>query len=365
MSELTGREKEILDMIRKDPMISQQDIANALGIARSSVAVHITNLVKKGYIRGKGYILKDKDYVTVIGGANIDIIGFPTEKLKMEDSNPGKVKISLGGVGRNISENLAKMGIDTKLITAIGDDVYGRKILNECKLSRIDMENSLILKNLPSSTYLSVLDEKGDMKVALSDMDIINEINIDFIREKSLTIKNSRCVVVDTNLKKEVIEYLVTNFKEIDFFLDTVSTVKGKKVKDFIGAFHTIKPNKIEAEELTGIKINGEEDIEKVIKYFLDTGVESVFISLGKDGVYYGDSQDTGYIPPQKVKMVNATGAGDAFIAGLVYSYLNDFSSKDSTRFSMAASLIALSHENTINPNISVKRINGIMKEMK
>lgn len=365
VSELTGREKEILDMIRKDPMISQQELANALGIARSSVAVHITNLVKKGYIRGKGYILKDKDYVTVIGGANIDIIGFPTEKLKMDDSNPGKVKISLGGVGRNISENLAKMGIDTKLITAIGDDVYGRKILNECKLSRIDMGNSLILKNLPSSTYLSVLDKKGDMKVALSDMDIINEINIDFIREKSLTIKDSRCVVVDTNLKKEVIEYLVTNFKEIDFFLDTVSTVKGKKVKDFIGAFHTIKPNRIEAEELTGIKINGTGDIKKAINYFLDSGVKRVFISLGKNGVYYGDSEDVGYIPPQEIKMVNATGAGDAFIAGLVYSYLNDFSSKDSTRFSMAAALIALSHENTINPNISVKRINGIIKEMK
>ncbi|SKC49535.1 pseudouridine kinase [Maledivibacter halophilus] len=362
---MTGREKEILDMIRNTPMVSQQEIADALGIARSSVAVHIANLMKKGYIKGKGYILKDRDYVTVIGGANIDIIGFPTDVLKMEDSNPGKVKISLGGVGRNISENLAKMGVDTKLITAVGDDVYGRKILNECKLSQIDMDNSLILKNLPSSTYLSVLDENGDMKLALSDMDITDEINIDFIREKSLIIKNSRCVVVDTNLKKEVIEYLVTNFKGIDFFVDTVSTVKGKKIKNFIGAFHTIKPNRLEAEELTGIRIDGEKDIKKAIKYFLDSGVRRVFISLGKDGIYYGDNQNTGYIKPQEIKIINATGAGDAFTAGLVYSYLNDFDIKNSTKFAMAASLIALSHENTINPNMSIKRIEEIMKEMK
>lgn len=361
MSNLTSREKEILNLIGNNPMVSQQEIADTLGIARSSVAVHITNLMKKGYIKGKGYILKEKDYVTVIGGANIDLVGFPTGVLNMGDSNPGKVKISLGGVGRNISENLAKMDISTKLITAIGDDLYGRKILDECKLSGVDMENSLTMKNMPSSTYLSVLDENGDMKVAISHMDIIDEINIDFIRKKSYVVKNSRCVVVDTNIKKEVIEYLVTNFKEVDFFLDTVSTVKGRKVKDFIGAFHTIKPNRIEAEELTGIKINNNGDVEKAIKYFLDSGVKRVFISLGKDGVYYGDRENTGYLPPQKIKMINATGAGDAFIAGLVYSYLNDFKIYDSASFAMAASIIALSHENTINPNISIKKIKEMM----
>ncbi len=364
MNKLTDREKEILDMIGKNPMISQQEIADTLGIARSSVAVHITNLVKKGHIKGKGYILKDRDYVTVIGGANIDIIGFPKEILNLGDSNPGKVKISLGGVGRNISENLSKMDIETKLITAMGTDLYGKKILDECELSGINMENSLVLKNKPSSTYLSVLDEKGDMKVAIAHMEVIDEIDIEFIRKKSLVIKNSSCVVVDTNIKKEVIEYLITNFKDVDFFVDTVSTAKSRKIKDFIGSFHTIKPNKIEAEELSGIKIDCSEDAKKAIRYFLDLGVQRVFISLGKNGVYYGDSKDIGHIPAREVKMVNATGAGDAFIAGLVYSYLNNFDARKSARFSMAASVIALSHEDTINPNMSIKKIEENMKEM-
>ncbi len=362
---MTDREKEILEMIRNNPMISQQDIADDLGIARSSAAVHITNLMKKGHIKGKGYILKDKDYVTVVGGANIDIMGFPRDSLNMEDSNPGEVKISLGGVGRNISENLAKMDIDTKLITAIGRDLYGKKILDECKLSGIDMENSLILKNKPSSTYLSVLDQGGDMKVAIAHMEIIDEMGIDFIRKKSLVINNSKCVVVDTNIKGEVIEYLVTNFKEVDFFLDTVSAAKAKKVKGFIGVFHTIKPNRIEAEELSGIKINDREDAKKAIKYFLDLGVKRVFISLGKVGICYGDNEDIGYLPIQNIKVVNATGAGDAFMAGLVYSYLNGYDAKKSARLSMAASIIALKHEKTINPNMSIKKIQEVMEEIK
>lgn len=362
---LTSREKEILDIIKENPLASQKEIADALGITRSSAAVHITNLMKKGYIKGKGYILNDDSYVTVIGGANVDLFGFPTGKLNLNDSNPGKIQISLGGVGRNISENLAKLGVTTKLITAIGDDLYGKKILNECKLSGIDMESSLTFKNSSSSIYLSILDENRDMKVAISHMDIIDQINIDIIRQKSHVIKNSRCVAVDTNIRKEVLEYLVTNFKEVDFLLDTVSTAKARKVKEFIGYFHTIKPNRIEASELTGININSEIDVKKAINYFLDAGVKRVFITLGKDGVYYGDSQGIGHINSKDINMVNATGAGDAFVAGVVYSHLHGFDIKDSARFSTAAPLIALSNENTINPSMSVSKIDELIKEMK
>lgn len=94
---MTNREKEVLEVIKENPMISQKDLAEKLGITRSSAAVHITNLLKKGYLLGKGYIVsKDEEYVSIIGGANMDIQGFPNDKLIYKDSNPGKSKISLG-----------------------------------------------------------------------------------------------------------------------------------------------------------------------------------------------------------------------------------------------------------------------------
>jgi DNA-binding CsgD family transcriptional regulator len=114
---MTKREEELLKLIRKNPAYSQSELAAILGITRSSVAVHITNLVKKGHILGKGYILKQEDYICVLGGSNMDIVGFPNKRLIQNDSNPGKVKISLGGVGRNIAENLVHLGISTKLIS--------------------------------------------------------------------------------------------------------------------------------------------------------------------------------------------------------------------------------------------------------
>lgn len=361
---MTIREKEILNLIRENPFISQQELATTLGITRSSVAVHIANLMKKGYIAGKGYIVKEEKYTAVIGGANIDIQGFTNQSLILKDSNPGKVRISLGGVGRNIAENLVKLGIQTKLISAIGGDLYGSKILEECNLSGIDMQHTLMLKDTPSSTYLSILDELGDMQVAISDMDIFDKISVDFIRKKNHVIKHAQLIIVDTNLPQEVLAYLVSNFKETAFFLDTVSTAKAKKAKEIIGLFHTIKPNKLEAEILSDIKISTKKDLERAGDYFLNQGVQQVFISLGKEGVFYKDIHSSRHLSTPMIKVVNATGAGDAFMAGLAYGHIHGYTLDEQASFAMAASILALSHENTINPTMSLENVKKICKEM-
>ena len=95
---MTQRERQILQLIQANPMISQQELAEALGITRSSVGVHISNLSKKGYIAGKGYVLRSGSYCVVVGGVNVDIGGASFGALVPADSNPGHVTVSLGGV---------------------------------------------------------------------------------------------------------------------------------------------------------------------------------------------------------------------------------------------------------------------------
>ena len=361
---MTNREYEILELIKKDPMISQNELADILGITRSSVAVHITNLIKKGCIMGKGYIVRNNSYAVVVGGANMDIHGIPFGELIPRDSNIGKVKLSLGGVGRNIAENLVKLGIDTKLVSVIGDDLYGAKITEEAKLTGLDMQDTLVLKGENTSTYLAILDESRDMSVGISSMQIYDRMTVDFIKQKKHVIENSKICILDTNIPAEVIEYMVTTFRDTVFFLDTVSTAKSRKVKDIIGCFHTIKPNRLEAEILTGIPVKTEDDLDKAAEVFLEKGVKRVFISLGEDGVFYSDGSVKRHIKAQKVKAVNATGAGDAFMAALAYCYCNDIDIDKSAKMATAASIIAISHENTINPNMSVENINMKMKEI-
>ncbi len=312
-------------------------------------------------ITGKGFKVQSEQYVTVVGGVNIDIIGFPADNLVPRDSSPGIVKVSLGGVGRNIAENLVRLGVPTKLVSAVGDDMYGQKVLAEAKLVGLDMQDSLILTEQPTSTYMAVLDEKGNMSVAIAHMSIFDEISIEFIKQKEHLIENSKACVIDTNIPREVIEYMLAINKRTDFILDPVSTVKAMKVKELIGEFHTIKPNKIEAEVLSGIEINSKKDLETCAEYFLNKGVKRVFVSLGEEGLYYNDGTNKGHVPAHKISIANATGAGDACTAALVYCYHKDFDIDYSTRFAMSASALALAHEDTINPNMSVENVRSLI----
>ena len=360
---MTNREEELLELIRRNPAISQNELAAVLGITRSSVAVHITNLIKKGHILGKGYILKQDDYISVLGGCNMDIIGFPVQKLVLQDSNPGKVKMALGGVGRNIAENLVHLGVPTKLISAVGDDLHGKRILEHASKIGLDMKHSLVLSQMPTSTYLAILNETGDMEAGISQMEVLDEITIDFIQNKRQVIESSKLCIIDTNIPAAVIHYVLDNFKNTEFFLDTVSSSKALKIKNRIGAFHTIKPNRIEAELLSGIEIKDRLDMKKASEYFLDQGVKRVFITLGADGVFYHDGRIHKLIESPRVKVVNATGAGDAFLAALAYSHFHHCDIDESARFSMAAAMLALSYEETINPNISDENVKKKMKE--
>jgi pseudouridine kinase len=303
-------------------------------------------------------------YVTVLGGVNIDIQGFPKHKLILEDSNIGTVKVSLGGVGRNISENLVRLGINTKLISVLGDDIYGFKILEESAKIGLDMNDSMIIKGENTSIYLAVLDEDNDMYIAINSMEILEKMSVDFIKEKYKTLCNSRLLVLDTNIPAKVLEYLLHKYNYKDIFLDTVSVNKAIKVKNLAGHIHTLKTNRLEVEAITGLAASDEEGLIKNGDFLLEKGVKQIFITLGKKGVFYCNRDTMKIIRPDNIKPVNATGAGDAFMSALVYCYLSKMDIDAAAKFATSASIIALSHENTINPNMSVENIKLQMKEL-
>ena len=244
---MTQRERQILNWIEENPLISQQELAEKAGITRSSVAVHISNLMKKGYITGKGYIVHTAPYVTVVGGVNMDIGGWPSEVPVDRDSNPGAVRMSLGGVGRNIAHNMSLLGLDVRMVTAFGDDLYAQKIAASCGELGIDISQSPVIPEGHTSTYLFINDEKGDMLLAVSDMDIYRHLTPQLLSQRQKLLSGSQVLVIDTNIPAESIAYLAENCP-VPIFADPVSTAKAVKLQPVLGRLHTLKPNRIEAE---------------------------------------------------------------------------------------------------------------------
>lgn len=302
-------------------------------------------------------------YIAGIGGANVDIHARSDRPLIMRDSNPGMLYTSLGGVCRNICENLALLKTDIRLATVVGDDDRGRNILSGCEKVGIDMRATRVIAGERSSGYVSVMDEQGDMLLAMSDMHIIKRMDADFVDANVKLLCEADMVICDGNLSVQTIERL-TEVCLSPLYLDPVSTSWAKELKPFIASFDTIKPNVLELEALSGCPCTTLEEIEHACGVLIEQGVRRVFVSMGAQGMLYKGHEGTIYKKSRPFeRMVNATGAGDAAMAGIVYASREGKTAEEILCFAMGAGMVAISGENTINPEMSVEAIEKMIKE--
>ena len=277
--------------------------------------------------------------ITIVGGINIDIEGSPFEKLKYQDSNPGRINLAFGGVGRNITENAARLGGDVAMVSVIGDDQMGQAAKAELEGLGVDTSCIRTLKGRNSAMYLSILDDRNDMELAICDMDIIDAITPAVLEEHRDFISGSKILALDGNLSEELIRCSVDMFKDIPIFFDPVSSAKAVKAKHCLGGFDSMKPNIMEAEILTGVTINGYEDVRRAADRLLEKGLKRVFITLNKDGVYYRDEKSEGFIrPADDLNIISATGAGDSFSATILLGSVKGRETEEIARMGMAAS---------------------------
>ena len=299
---------------------------------------------------------KNLPYAVVCGGVNIDIGARSFAPLRAKDSNPGKVELSLGGVGRNIAHNMRLLGVPTYLLTAVGGDSRASQVEQSCRDLGIDLSHALHVPDGRTSTYVFVGDSDGDMAIAVSDMEICKKLTPDYFASQLDLLNGAAAVVVDANLPRESIAYL-TEHCTVPVFIDPVSTVKAEKLHGLLGRVHTLKPNRIEAELLSGVKITDDASLHKAAEALLAQGLQRVFISLGGDGVLAAQKDEMQLVPICKAEMRNATGAGDAMMAALVWSFLSGQSLTESAASGTAAAAIAVESEETINPNMSAEAV--------
>ncbi|MDQ5983020.1 MAG: Pseudouridine kinase [Eubacteriales bacterium SKADARSKE-1] len=300
-------------------------------------------------------------YICVVGGANIDITACPMENPLPHDSTPGKVTWGLGGVGRNISENLTALNQGVEFITVFGTDYYSQKIKKDCndKNIKLNYNSDVITGDTP--TYVCLNDKFGEMLYAVSDMSIYDNITPEFLRERIDIINNSKACVFDTNIPEESIKYLTNNCC-VPLFAETVSTNKAKKLKRHLGKIYAIKPNLLEAEVLSGIKIKDRKTLDSAAAVLLSGGLKSIFISLGKDGTYYANEQESGIVPCFKIPVINTTGAGDSFMAGLIFSFIkNGANIKMMALHGTAAAALTVSSKFSVSENMSCQNIENIL----
>ena len=302
-------------------------------------------------------------YIAGIGGANMDIHGRGDKKLVMRDSNPGSLHTSLGGVCRNICENLARLGADIKLVTVVGDDYKGKSIISGCEAAGIDMSAAKVIPGERSSSYVSIMDEDGDMLLAMSDMHIIKRMDERFVDENESVLSNADLVVCDGNLSAKTVERL-TEVCLSPLYLDPVSTAWAKEMAPFIGSFDTVKPNRMELAALSGKPVDTESEVIAACEVLLKKGVRRLFVSLGQKGMlYYGREGRIRRVARPYPDVVNATGAGDASMAGIVWASRQGMTADEIVCVGMAAGMIAIASKDTISRELTPENIERMVED--
>ncbi|TDB36832.1 MAG: hypothetical protein D9V44_09990 [Actinobacteria bacterium] len=298
--------------------------------------------------------------VTVIGGANTDILGFVERPLVPRDSNPGHIRTSPGGVGRNIAENLARLGIATRLVTSLGDGSPGDEIEKSC--TEVGIE--LLPVSTPGCTaprYMAIMDEAGDLALGINDMRALEAITPDAIAMHATTIDESAIIVLDTNLPAETLEYVAERWGDRPILLDTVSVAKAPRARGLLGRLHTLKTNELEAAALAGTAAGA---VDAAVDALLIAGAERIVITGGVAGALFASGVSRVRFVPPPAEVVNATGAGDAYMAGLVYAVLEGFDTTHTAAFASAVASVALGSERTVSETLTEQSVLERMEEM-
>lgn len=371
---LTEREAEVLDLIKKDATITREEIAAKLDISESAVGTYIHHLSNKGYLLGRGYITAPEKKIVVVGGANLDIKGYSSNYIK-GSSSPGWIKESPGGVCRNIAENLALLGQEVVLLTAISSDHFGEQLKEKTKAVGVDVSHFKVAsaKDYKTGVYLAHLNQNGDLIGAVNDMRVLKEIDHDYLNEKRKIIETSAMLIFDTNLKESTITYLLElcSEKKTVKIADTVSVEKALKLKKNIEKIDYLRGNLDEIEVVLDIvkideseesqKLSTETRIKRIINsYFENKFLPEMIISAGKGGAYYiswGKEEvvlkhfKAAEISSEEI--VETTGAGDALTAGLAAGIMNKYSIEKSIKLGIKAASMTVKSELTCSSDLA------------
>ncbi|WP_035052116.1 carbohydrate kinase [Carnobacterium pleistocenium] len=357
---LNEKEKRILEIIRENPFIAQQELADDIGLSRSATANLISGLVKKDYLLGKAYVLNEEEPIICIGGANIDRRYLIKDTLIQGTSNKVQSRTNVGGVARNVAENLGRLEEEVMLFSVAGNDAewtmiekHSEHFMNVKAVDKIE--------GSPTGTFMEVIDANGEMVLGLAEVDIFDKMTPEWISKHLSVLKRAKYLIIDSNCPKETIEFLngfAIKYK-IPIALLTVSVQRLANLPIFLNGIKMLITKHSETEAYFNMTITTDDDLKEAINRWLDKGIENVIISKGSTKIAFGNQESGTYI-------FNYTGEQDdrynwgmneALCAGLIHSRLQGKSIKESASIGLTNAYLTSQSLYVVRPNLAKNQL--------
>jgi pseudouridine kinase len=356
VTEQLSKKEQLYELIRANPFISQQDLATRLGLSRSAVAGYIAGLIRERRLLGRAYVLPDRRPIVCIGAANLDRKLRALGPLAMGSSNPARQDEAFGGVARNIAENLARLGAPAALITALGNDASGRGLQAHAEMLGIDTSGTLRLDGVSSGTYTAVLDQRGEMTMALADMALYDALTPEFLASRQPQRAGAALVVADLNLPLETVAALLDEAARgrVPLVLVGVSQAKMARLPHNLEGLRLLIVNEGELATRSGRPLKTPADFAEACAQLQAQGAVDVIVTRGAEGVLYTTADGVERLAAAPARVVDVTGAGDAFAAAVCWSlYAADCGLALACRRGLQLAALTLASEQAVCPQLA------------
>lgn len=282
--------------------------------------------------------------VTVFGGANIDRIARSSQKPVMGASNPGTTRRALGGVGCNVATILARLGLNVRLVTAVGADPDGQSVLAAASAFGIAVDKVVVCETAATATYSATLDNAGNLVIGIADMIVCDEITPAAVAPAT-DASHRGFWVVDANLPSATLAFLVAEAEDarVPLAALTVSPSKATRLKPLLDSFTYLFTNRREALSLLGRDPQlTSASVSALARELSGTRSTRVVVTNGAAPLAEGNRGESRSHTALKAKVKAVNGAGDSFAAGTIYGLSAGHDLSDAIRFGRAAAALTL-----------------------
>lgn len=276
----------------------------------------------------------------VVGSLNVDLVMKTDVLPKMGETIYGSgFSVVCGGKGANQAVAASKLGAEVKMIGAVGNDVFGKKLIENLEENGISSEG---INECDGSSGIAVITVfNGDNSIIL-EKGANAKLTPELIDENIELIKWADVIVFQFEIPMETVLYTAKLGKQLNKTI-VVNTAPICDVPDELYSYtDIIVLNEHEAASLLGYEVSADVK-DKAVEYFCGKGCEQTIITLGEKGCIYNASNEIEDFGIYKVKAVDTTGAGDSFIAAFCVARKEGMSVRDSIAFASKTAAITAS----------------------
>lgn len=292
--------------------------------------------------------------ILVIGAILLDVKGKPIAGLEPGTSNPAGIRVTRGGTARNVAENLGLLGADVKLVSAVGDDRTGRRLMEQTAAASVDLTYVQKVDGENTGAYMAVLETDGSLSVAMEDVGVMTAVSPSYLYQHRRLFRDAQMVMMDGSLTDDAIGMVVRLCEQykVPLIADPSSTRLAGKIRPYLDNLHLIVPNMPEAAALCDTA--EEQTASQLAQQLVQQGVKNVIITLPDYGISYATPKEMGRIPAKFSNMVDSTGSGDAATAAIMFGLLNGMQPIEAIRLGAAAIGLTLQTAETVVPELSL-----------